>query len=216
VADAPLAPCIHVLAGANGAGKSSIAGAMYQAAGAEYFNPDEAARQIKAANPGISLTEANSEAWHQGKRLLERAISGRLSFAFETTLGGITISRLLERAISSGIDVRTWYVGLTSPELHIARVRSRVEQGGHPIPEEKIRERYNTSRLNLIRLLPGLAGLRVYDNSPESDPRTGSAPKLQLILRMERGRMVDACELRQAPKWARPILAAAVQLGHAR
>jgi predicted ABC-type ATPase len=69
--------------------------------------------------------------------------------------------------------VRVWYVGLSSPELHIARVRARVAKGGHDIPEPRIRERYDASRLNLIRLLPRLSELWVYDNSVEADPDAG-------------------------------------------
>jgi cytidylate kinase len=101
VADRSHVPCIFVLAGTNGAGKSSIAGAMFRQAGAEYFNPDEAARLIQSANPGASPEDANAAAWQQGVRLLERAIAERCDFAFETTLGGKTITGLLERALSS-------------------------------------------------------------------------------------------------------------------
>jgi predicted ABC-type ATPase len=86
-----------VVAGTNGAGKSSVAGAMFRQAGADYFNPDEATARILAANPDISTAEANSAAWHEGKHLLERAIAERLDFAFETTLGGHTISSLLQK-----------------------------------------------------------------------------------------------------------------------
>ncbi|MBI3981841.1 MAG: zeta toxin family protein [Gemmatimonadetes bacterium] len=203
-------PRLYVLAGANGAGKSSIAGATFERESAGYFNRDEAARLMLAANPGISLAQANAEAWQQGKRLLERAIAQRLDFAFETTLGGTTIARLLQKAIASGVELRVWFVGLNSPELHIARVRARVERGGHPVPESKIRERYDSSRLNLVRLLPGLTALRVYDNSTERDPHAGKAPTPQLILQWERGRVVEACDLALVPEWAKPIVAAAL------
>ena len=179
--------------------------------GAEYFNPDEAARRILAANPGTSQVQANSAAWHQGKRLLERAISGRLDFALETTLGGNTIPDLLERAASSGIEVRIWYAGLSSPELHIARVRSRVEKGGHNIPEERVRERYDASRLNLIRLLPSLSELQVYDNSKEADPDTGVPPEPKLLLHMRRGKIVGPGGLSLTPEWAKAIVAAAMK-----
>src|SRR5207244_10369114 len=177
VADGAARPCIYVLAGTNGAGKSSLAGAAWERHGADYFNPDTAARLIAARNPGLGQAEANSAAWHQGRRLLERAIAERLTFAFETTLGGATITPLLQRALSAGIAVRVWYVGLASPELHIARVRARVARGGHDIPAGHIRARYDSSRLNLIRLLPRLTELRVYDNSAEADPRAGVAPE---------------------------------------
>jgi predicted ABC-type ATPase len=205
-------PCITVLAGTNGAGKSSLGGAMVRESGADYFNPDEAALQFRSANPGMDQEEANSTAWHQGKRLLERAISERLNFVFETTLGGHTISSLLHQALSQKIEVRIWYVGLAAPELHIARVRSRVAAGGHNIPEVKIRERYMNSLLNLVHLMPKLTELRVYDNSEEADPRRGVAPHPKLLLQMERGKIVDSCDLTMTPDWAKPILATAMNL----
>jgi predicted ABC-type ATPase len=204
-------PRIYVLAGANGAGKSSIAGAMFLQQGSEYFNPDEAARRIQSANPGITQEQANSAAWQEGVRLLKRAIAERCNFAFETTLGGHTIAALLESGASSGIEVRIWYIGLNTPELHIARVRSRVEKGGHDIPEERIRARYDQSRLNLIRLLPKLTELRVYDNSEEADPHAGLAPEPKPILHLAHGQVISSCDLGDTPEWAKPILAAALR-----
>ncbi len=179
--------------------------------GIEYFNPDEAAARILVANPGVSQQEAQSIAWHEGKRLLERTIAERLDFAFETTLGGNTIPALLDRAISERIEVRIWYVGLTSPELHIARVRSRVARGGHDIPEARIRQRYAHSILNLSRLLPKLTELQVYDNSEESDPHSGVAPEPRLILHVARGRIVRVCDLPSAPDWAKAIVLTALK-----
>jgi predicted ABC-type ATPase len=191
-------------------------GATLLQQGMEYFNPDHAACRILSAslssgNPGISQLEANSAAWHEGKRLLLRAITEKLDFAFETTLGGKTIANLLDQALSEGIQVRIWYVGLDSVERHIARVRSRVAQGGHDIPEERIRERYTQSRLNLIRLLPRLTKLLLYDNSEEADPRS-STPEPRLILRLVQGKVRETCELIHVPEWAKPILAAALKL----
>src|SRR6266571_2216765 len=189
VADASPISCICVLAGTNGAGKSSVAGAMLLQRGVEYFNPDKAAMQIRSANPGITNEEANSVAWLQGRRLLERAIAERLSFAFETTLGGHTITALLHSALSAGVEVRIWYVGLSSAELHIARVRARVAKGGHDIPGPRIRDRYDRSRLNLIHLMARLTELRVYDNSDEADPGAGAIPKPKLLLHMASGKI---------------------------
>jgi predicted ABC-type ATPase len=207
-------PCIYVLAGTNGAGKSSVGGAIFRESGADYFNPDEAALRFRSTNPGMTQEEANSAAWRQAKRLLERAISERLDFAFETTLGGRTIAGLLHQALSKKIEVRIWYVGLATPELHLARVRSRVAAGGHDIPEVKIRERYANSGLNLVDLMPKLTELRVYDNSEEGDPRSGIAPRPRLLLNMDRGRIVDSCDLTTTPEWAKPILAMAMKVSH--
>ena len=157
---APPPPRIYVLAGVNGAGKSSIGGAAMRDAGADYYNPDEAARDILSTSPGLTQLLANSAAWQQGRRLLEHAIANRLDFAFETTLGSNTIPRLLAEAASRGIEVFVWYAGLTSPELHIERVRARVSRGGHAISEADIRRRYEHSRINLVQLMPALAASR--------------------------------------------------------
>ena len=184
---------------------------MFRRAGADYFNPDEATARILAANPGISMTDANSAAWLQGKRLLERAIAERLDFAFETTLGGHTITAVLQQALAVGIEVRMWFVGLSSPELHVARVRSRVAHGGHDIPETKIRERYDRSRINLIALMPRLTELRVFDNSVEADPQNGQRPMPVLILHVAKGKIRRTVNLSDTPRWARPVVAAALK-----
>jgi predicted ABC-type ATPase len=202
--------CIYVLAGTNGAGKSSVGGAAIREKGADYFNPDEATRRIRSANPRISERDANIAAWQEGKRLLEEAIAKRLVFAFETTLGGDTMTSLLRRALAAGIEVRMWYVALATPELHIARVRARVARGGHDIPGKKIRERYERSRVNLIRLLPELTELRVFDNSVDADPASGAAPKPLLVLHMMNGTIAATCDLPRVPEWAKPIVSAAM------
>ena len=184
---------------------------MLEQAGIEFFNPDKVARQFKSTYQGISQEDANSMAWQQGRRLLERAIDERKDFAFETTLGGNTMPALLKKAASSGIEVRIWYVGLESAELHIARVRSRVAMGGHDIPESKIRERYAQSRMRLIELMPALTELKVFDNSKDGDPQKGQAPSPRLLLHMNRGKIAAAYDLRQIPQWAKPILQAAIE-----
>jgi len=214
VAKATESACIYVLAGTNGAGKSSVGGAAIREKGADYFNPDEATRRIRSANPEISERDANVAAWQEGRRLLEEAIAKRLVFAFETTLGGDTITSLLRRALAEGVEVRMWYVALATPELHIARVRARVARGGHDIPENTIRERYERSRVNLIRLLPQLTELRVFDNSVDADPASGATPAPLLVLHVVNGTIAAACDLPRVPEWARPIVAAAMSARH--
>lgn len=185
---------------------------MIRAAGGEYFNPDEAARRLIEANPGLEQVKANSAAWRQGKRLLERAIAERLDFAFETTLGGGTMTRLLAEAADAGFAVHVFYVGLATPDLHLARVRQRVAGGGHDIPEEAIRRRWRHSRMNLIRLLPVLTELRVYDNSAVGDPAAGAVPQPVLVLHVVRQNIVAPTDLTATPGWAKPIVAAALKL----
>ena len=203
---------IYVLAGVNGAGKSSIAGASFRAAGADYYNPDEATRALLAANPGLSEVEANSAAWHRGVKLLTRAIAEHKDFVFETTLGANTIPRLLAQAAAEGIEIYIWYVGLSTPELHIARVRVRVLRGGHNISDEHIQRRFERSRLNLIELLPRLTALRVYDNSATGDPAAGKLPNPKLVLHTLRKKIIAPGDLKLTPAWAKPIVAAALKL----
>ena len=205
-------PVIHVLAGVNGAGKSSIGESEFRSEGLSVFNPDTIAQQIRDLHPDISLTLANAHAWQIGKSLLEQAIAGGQDYRFETTLGGRTIAQLLEKAARSGHRLQVWFCGLASADLHIRRVRSRVAHGGHDIPVEKIRERWNRSRENLIRLLPLIDHLRVYDNSSEADPAAGRQPRPVLLLEMQRGKIMAPADLSNAPDWAQPIIAAAIHL----
>ena len=201
---------IFVLAGVNGAGKSSVGGAALLQKKVDYFNPDLAARALLDANPGLAAEAANAQAWEFGRKGLERALAGGLNFAFETTLGARTIAQMLLDGARQGAQIHLWYAGLSSPELHLRRVQARVLAGGHDIPEAKIRERYETSRANLIRLLPHLASLRVYDNSDEGDPKAGLRPQPVLVLHMEGGRIVSHIALDRVPQWAKPVMSVAL------
>jgi predicted ABC-type ATPase len=196
---------ITVIAGVNGAGKSSIAGESLRQSGGEYFNPDEATRTFMKAGPSLSLAEANVRAWEEGRRRLEEAIRDREDFTFETTLGGASMTKLLFNALDAGLEVAIFYVGLSSVELHLSRVRSRVSRGGHDIPEAKVRERYTSSLRNLVKLAPRLGVLQVLDNSFEADPETGHCPQPEELLHAENGKLVRHCELSECPAWAKPV-----------
>ena len=203
-------PRLFVLAGVNGAGKSTVGGDALHRVGMTWFNPDDYARDLRAGS-GRTQIQANAEAWGDGMRRLGAAIAGRYDHAFETTLGGNSIPARLREAAETH-DLLIWFCGLDSPEHHIARVRLRVAGGGHDIPETKIRERYVSSITNLIALLPHLTNLQVYDNSTDAAAGT-PVPSPHLLLQVKDGRIVwptDADALRQAPDWAKPILEAAL------
>ena len=204
-------PVIYVLAGVNGAGKSSIGGYLLTRAGLAWFNPDEFARTFREKTL-CSQTDANATAWGEGVRRLEMAIQQKKSFAFETTLGGNSIPAKLLAATKTH-DVIVWFCGLSSAAQHIARVKERVKAGGHDIPEEKIRERCTTALGNLIALMPELSQLYVYDNSVTVQ-QGQSVPNPSLVLVMENGRLrwpTAIEDFRNTPDWAKPLLEAALE-----
>ncbi|MCF3648722.1 zeta toxin family protein [Synoicihabitans lomoniglobus] len=201
-------PALTVLAGVNGAGKSSIGGEALQAAGAVYFNPDEYAHQLRSRET-LSQVKANAIAWAYGKAKLEAAIAQGTDFTFESTLGGKTITNLLTRAAGKSHQIDIWFVGLKSVDLHLQRVASRVAQGGHPIPEAAIRQRWIGSHENIIRLIPHVTTLRLFDNSPEV--AEGEIPDPTLLLSIQNGQLAypGPDVLSTTPQWAKPIVAAA-------
>jgi predicted ABC-type ATPase len=220
VAAAAARPQIFVLAGCNGAGKSSIGGQAFQAGGIPYFNPDLAAREAIASATALGRImtqgEANAWAWEEGVARLRRAIAQRGNYALETTLGGDTIVGLLMEATAAGIDVNVWFVGLDSVELHVARVQQRVARGGHDIPRADIERRYVRGRLNLIRLLGKLNQLVVYDNSAQANADASAKAGPRLLLRWVGGAITGPADLSRTPAWAKPIIAAALKLDQSR
>lgn len=206
-------PVLYVLAGVNGAGKSSIGGHLLQRVGLTWFNPDTFARELMTAT-GCDQETANAHAWAEGMRRFDDAISRGRNYAFETTLGGRTVTAKIFKATQTH-DVLLWFCGLSSPELHIARVKARVAAGGHPIPEERIHARYPRAQLNLIKLMPHVAHLQVHDNSTEASA-DGTVPDPLLVLEIKNGRLVTPSAdnlkaLQDAPEWTKAILEAALR-----
>ncbi len=203
------APILRVLAGTNGAGKSSIAGAFLHASGGDYFNPDEVTREIAATHPNLSLQQANGLAWQLNVDQLRRAIREHHAYSLETTLGGATITKILKEGVASGLALHVWYAGLDSPERHLSRVAARVAAGGHDIPEAKVRARYLASLINLIALIPLTSALEIFDNSAECDPVL-AAPQPKLVLRPGDRAITypsTPAELAATPTWAQPVVA---------
>jgi predicted ABC-type ATPase len=207
-------PVLLVLAGVNGAGKSSIGGnAMLRRAGMAWFNPDTYTRILVGG--GMSPSEASARAWQHGVDLIDQAAAAGRSHAFETTLGGSTIAHRIADAARTH-DILVWYCGLSSPEQHIARVAARVAVGGHPIPEAKIRERWVRAPMNLIGLMPHLSELRVFDNSVDAAPGA-PIPDPVPVLHVRSGAVVFPTaldDLERTPGWAKPIAKAARDLEH--
>jgi predicted ABC-type ATPase len=157
-------PQAVVIAGPNGAGKTSAAPDLLQdAVGIDTFvNADVIAQGLAAFSP-------ESAAFVAGRIMLRRIkdlARAREDLAFESTLAGRSAHRLLTGLVGVGYDVHLLYLWLPSPDLAVARVRRRVETGGHDVPEPVIRRRFWKSLVNFDRLYrPVATTWRLYDNS---------------------------------------------------
>jgi predicted ABC-type ATPase len=157
---------IVIIAGPNGAGKTTFARA---------FLPQEAriSRFINAdlIAAGLSPFAPEAEAIKAGRLMLEeiaRCVRRRESFAFETTLSGLGYLRHVDAWRKSGYHVSLFFLALPTAEFAIARVAERVRQGGHHIPEDVIRRRFETGRRNFDdRYRAAVDAWALYDNAGE-------------------------------------------------
>lgn len=160
----PSPPVVVVIGGPNGAGKTTISRAVLaETLGiTEFVNADTIAA-------GLSAFEPERAALAAGRVMLARLrdlAAARADFAFETTLASRTFAPWLAGLAADGYEVHILYVWLRTPGLAVRRVRARVREGGHGIPEEVVRRRYTRSASNLFRLyLPLASTWRLYDNS---------------------------------------------------
>jgi predicted ABC-type ATPase len=136
-------PNVVILAGPNGAGKTSAAPVILRdrLRVAEFVNADVIARGLS----GFSADAAAVDAGRIMLRRLDDLAKAKIDFAFETTLSGTTFLRSIDRWRVDGYVVRIVYLWLSSAETAIARVRHRVRQGGHSVPEDVILRRYERS-----------------------------------------------------------------------
>jgi predicted ABC-type ATPase len=131
---------IIVIAGPNGAGKTTFARTFLPAEAQclNFINAD-----LIAA--GLSPFAPETAAFKAGRLMLEEisAYTERgESFAFETTLSGLAYRRRIRSWRNLGYHVSLFFLALPNVETAIARVRERVKQGGHDVPEPVIRRRF--------------------------------------------------------------------------
>jgi predicted ABC-type ATPase len=154
---------VVVLAGPNGAGKTTSAGGLLSDLGVtEFVNADIIEREI-------TTPESGSQAFTAGRLMLSRieelVLRGE-SFAFETTLASRTFVPLLRDLMANGYESHLVYVWLKDADTSIDRVAARVKLGGHHVPADVIRRRYQRGLRNFFGLYrPLVDSWRVYDNS---------------------------------------------------
>ena len=157
-------PEVIVIAGPNGAGKSTLAPALLRDTFGilEFVNADTIAEGLSAFAPEDASFDAGRVMLG---RLHELAAAGR-DFAFETTLASRFYAGWLEELKTHEYRVSLVFLWLPHVELAIERVQTRVRLGGHSIPEETIRKRFERGIKNLFELyIPVADAWRVFDAS---------------------------------------------------
>lgn len=161
---APAAPTVHIVAGSNGAGKSTFAMKyLAQYAGqAEFINADLIAQGLSPLAPEISAVRAGRLVL---RRIEELRVS-RMSFAFETTLSGRSYANTLRRFKADGYRLSMFYLWIPNTRLAIQRIRNRVKTGGHNIPASTVKRRFGLTLWNLFNVYYELLDeLVLLDNS---------------------------------------------------
>jgi predicted ABC-type ATPase len=184
-----LRPSLVLLAGPNGAGKSTL----YQTRVAPRFvGPFVNADIIQRDELGDPSMDAAYEAARIADARRAELLAARRSFATETVFSHPSKLELIAAARAQGYLVVVMHVGIDGPDLSVARVRSRVDQGGHDVPETKIRARFDRNQ-PLIReaVLRADRGM-VFDNSCLNEP-----PRQMLVF--ANGRLAKAVPI--LPDW---------------
>ena len=157
-------PNMIIIAGPNGAGKTTSAPALLQdALQVDHFiNADVIAQ-------GLCGFQPEKEAMRAGRIMLNRIndlAKDGINFAFETTLASRTFANWMPTLKKQGYQLFLVFLWLENVELAISRVKERIKMGGHSVPEETIRRRYNSGIKNFFNLYqPLLDGWKFYDNS---------------------------------------------------
>ena len=157
-------PHLIIIAGLNGAGKSTTAPALLKDALSidNFVNADVIAQGLCAYQPEKAAIEA-------GRVMLKRIhqlASEQADFAFETTLASRTFAQWVPRLKTQGYQFYLIFLWLQDVELAVLRVKERIKMGGHSVPEETIRRRYKAGLKNFFNLYAPIADVwRIYDNS---------------------------------------------------
>ena len=184
-------PVLTVFAGPNGSGKSSLIRRIEFEGRLNLLEPDAIARRMNPDRP-------QQAGFSAGKEVLGRTteyIRNAESFAIETTLAGNWTNSVIGAAIARSFVTRLLYICLDNPERSVQRVRERVAQGGHDVPDADVRRRYTRSLANAGRILQLVHQGLVFDNS-------GAEPRP--VFEVRTGRVVSLKD--EIPEWAEALL----------
>ena len=157
---------LYIISGCNGAGKTTASYTILPEIldCDEFVNADEIAKGLSPFNP-------ESEAITAGRLMLskiERLINKGNDFGFETTLATKSYKNFVIKAKKNGYRTTLLFFWLRNPDLAVKRVETRVKEGGHNIPEDVIRRRYDNGLKNFFSIFePIVDDWMFIDNSGE-------------------------------------------------
>lgn len=156
-------PLIVVLAGSNGAGKSTFHRAHLERAGLRFVNADVVARELDLA-PYAAARLADA--------VRRQLVAQRESFVFETVFSDPAGTKLafLEESVRLGYTVVLCFIGISGPGVSEQRVAMRVSQGGHDVPPEKLIARFPRTMANLRAAIRVLPHVWIFDNDDLRTP----------------------------------------------
>jgi predicted ABC-type ATPase len=158
------APRCFVIAGPNGAGKTTFAREFLpkDVGVVNFVNADLIASGLSPLHPELASLAAGRLVLAE----LDRLASERVDFSFESTLSGLDYARRIRRWKQSGYHIQIIFLRLSSPQLALSRVATRVKQGGHHVPATDVIRRFDRGWKNFQNVYRELANAwAVYDNS---------------------------------------------------
>ncbi len=161
-------PSFTLLAGPNGAGKSTFYRTLTELGfcAGKFINPDEiAVRFFKEGK--IREQQVDFRSGREALRQVSEYITSQVDFSRESTLSGHEILRSIERAKEAGFETNLIFIGLNSVELSIHRVATRVASGGHNVPMDSVRRRYEKSIRNAAKACRLVDNVIFFDNSSD-------------------------------------------------
>ena len=184
---------LWILAGGNGAGKSTYYRCFLQDSGLAFINADLIAQQIDPDNAEAQSYQAAAIATKLRTSFLQKGIS----FCFETVFSHPSKIDFVAEAKSLGYEIILVYVHLQTSELNLARISQRVSEGGHSVPDEKVLARIPRTMQNVRETLPLVDIAYLYDNSSQQHAFVSLA-------RIQHGSL--QCIQPSLPEWAEQML----------